>query len=194
MANTADSLAKLLSRHLSKSASFHKALFIVKKNSRGRVWLIGGGVFRSLASLLYGIKLPPGTDFDFIVEYGNEFPKLEKGWIMERNRHGNPKFRNGSLSVDVVTLKTVHSIRRRRLHYSIKNYLSGVPMTIQSFAYEIYRKKLVGNVGLDSLMTKTIRINNKAEYQYSSQIKGYRRYDYLRKVARSMKFKAVIPK
>lgn len=46
-----------------------EAYDVVRKNSSGKIWLIGGTLCRGLSEILYGIK-NEGCDFDFIVEEG----------------------------------------------------------------------------------------------------------------------------
>lgn len=47
---------------------FKESLEIVKSNSEGDVWLIGGFVCRSIIQGLYGVPMSDDVDLDFIVE------------------------------------------------------------------------------------------------------------------------------
>lgn len=191
-------LAKKLNAYLFSLPSFREALRMVKRNSEGRIWLTGGGVSRSLAYLLYGTK-PEKTDFDFIVDKIRLPYSLEGSWEVVTNKYGSPKFtkwgkrRSKELVIDMFPLKRIHSIIRRKLNPSIKNYLTGTPLTIQSLAYDIERNKLYGKVGLRSLAQQSIAVNNLEQFRYRAMLRGITGNEMLKKTAESMKFKAILP-
>ncbi|MDP3999419.1 MAG: hypothetical protein Q8P76_02400 [bacterium] len=166
-------LSNLLNDNLSKNEVYLEALRIIRKNSNGAIWLIGSGVYKTLLNLLYNnhyvIK-----DWDFIVEKITTPLKLENGWVAGETKHGNPKLKKDGLVMDLIALNNIHSITKRGLEPDIKHYLSGVPLTIQSIAFNVDQKILIGEAGIESLLNKTIGINNLDEYTYAESIYGDR--------------------
>ena len=127
-------VTKALLTVLDKCDEYHEALGVVSKNSSGKIWLIGGFVYRTIASQLYGLPKPE-VDLDFIVKESVEEFDLPEGWIVKRNRFGNPKFVNGNKQIDYVPLDNIHSILYRGLEPTIENFLSGNPLTVQALAF-----------------------------------------------------------
>lgn len=170
---------------------FREALEIVKSNSSGKIWLIGGFVYRTIASQLYGTP-KPAVDFDFIVEKAVECFTLPESWSLEQNRFGNPKFVHGHNSIDYVPLDKVCSITSRALSPTIENYLSGVPLTVQSIAYDVYGDKVIGEIGIDALKRRVIEINNLHFAEYAASKKGISVEEMIKQKAESLRFMAVL--
>jgi hypothetical protein len=170
-----------------------EAIDIIKKNSSGRIWLIGGFVYRNIASQIYGIPRPE-VDLDFVVEIPAETFNLPSGWTIETNRFGNPKFVNGNKKIDYVPINTLYSIKYRELEPSIENYLSGTPLTIQSIVYDIYKSKIiVGEKFMGALTHKVVEVQNLYLAEYSAQQKETTLKKMIRKKANSLQFRAVFP-
>ena len=178
---------------LDKDERFVEAVKIIRDNSHGKIWMIGGGVYRPIAANLYGTPLP-AVDRDFIVEEIKLPFKLPPGWIVGRNRHGNPKFilEGTKRSIDYVPIDTTHSIVARGIEPTIENYLSGTPLTVQSVAYDVLSKQVIGDVGLHTISEKRVRVNNYAEAIHGSERKGMTLKEYIQKIADSLGFKADI--
>ena len=131
---------------------------IVRQNSNGKIWLVGGAVYRNLIREIYGGK-EAKTDFDFIVEEEKEVITLPENWARLENHFGNPKL-VGKFEIDFVPLKKVYSIIRRSLEPLIENYLNCVPLNIHSIAYSIDDRRIVGEIGRKSLEERVVRIND----------------------------------
>jgi hypothetical protein len=164
-------LSKLLAGALLKNEGYLEALGVVRANSRGQIWLIGGGVYKTLLSLLYGGHLKT-KDWDFIVEKMAEPLKLEGDWAVSLSRFGCPKLKKSNLAIDLIPLDNIHSVQVRGLEPDIQNYLSGTPFTIQSIAFDVDASLLIGDVGIKSLKTRTIGVNNEGEYRYARDMYG----------------------
>lgn len=80
---------------------FAQALEVIKKNSKGKSWLIGGCVCRSIIEGLYGIPMPKETDFDVIVEHLLPLT-LPNGWTSKVNSYGNPKLIGPAYSINMI--------------------------------------------------------------------------------------------
>lgn len=165
---------------------FEEVFDIVRTNSRGGIWLIGGFVYRGIVSELYGtakIKV----DYDFIVENPIEI-KLPPDWKQIKNKYGNPKFSNGLYEIDYVPLRNIYSIIRKRLKPSIDNYLKGTPLTIQSVAYDCINKEVIGEIGLDAIKRKLVAINDIEQAKHYAKIKKISIRDLIREKAENLGF------
>lgn len=139
---------------------FKEAIDIVKNNTTGGCWLIGGFVYRNIANSLYNTPKPK-VDLDFIVEKPLEEIKILNSWIISKNSYGNPKLiKDTGLSIDFVPLSNVHSILRRGIMPTIENFLTGTPLNIQSICYDIINNKVIGEIGIKAIIEKTVSVND----------------------------------
>jgi len=173
---------------------FDEALSIVRMNSLGNVWLIGGSVYRTIASQLYGIQ-KPDVDFDFIIEKPTSVKdfNLPEKWTVSANRFGNPKLIGPTQNIDFVPLKNIYSIKHRNLESSIDVYLTGVPLTIQSIAYDVTKNKVIGNIGMLALRNKVVEVNDLYYAQYCVLKKGKSLNEYIHEKADGLNFTAIYP-
>lgn len=168
-----------------------EALELVRANSFGNVWLVGGAVYRAIANRLYGIEMKE-ADFDFIVEGVKNELKLSNGFTLKTNRFGNPKF-VGEISIDFVPLANVYSIVHNQLDPKIENFLINVPLTVQSIAYDLDNERIVGDVGAQSLRDRTVAVNNFYFAEYAANKKGISVSEMIEKKASSLGFHAICP-
>jgi len=175
--------------------NFCQAVDLVCQNAQGGVWVIGSYVFGSLASALY--DAPPSCgdiscgDIDFIVENSCGAVQLPRGWSLQRNRCGNPKFVKDGLRVDYVPLSTVSSIVRRGLEPTIENYLRGTPLTVQSIAFDVRTSKVIGLVGMRAVQERTVAVHDPVELVIASELKGLSVEAYLTRKADKLRFTPV---
>ncbi|MBX4196335.1 hypothetical protein KW805_01990 [Candidatus Pacearchaeota archaeon] len=173
--------------------SWGKALSLARSFAIGKMWLIGGSVYRTLAHQLYNSPAPQ-CDFDFIVEHASKNlgkRSVPPGWIVEKNRHGNPKFLQGDISVDIIPLGHVGMISSRNLSPTIDNHLAIAPLTIQSIAYNIETHNLMGSIGINALRKKEVGIHDHYHAIYYSYKKGKPLYDLIKETAESLHFKPI---
>jgi len=162
-------------REIRSLQGYEEAEQIVRKNSEGKIWLVGGSVYRTMARVRYGIKQPQ-VDFDFLVERLNGVLQIPKGrqrwdwsWVGKEYSWDFPRFTSvDGLQVDLLNLSDVHSIRQRCVQPTLENYLTGVPLTIQSIVFDIDKNIIIGGIGLQALQEKTVEVNNFAEAAYTS--------------------------
>jgi len=182
----------LFLKAVNKNHKFHEVVDIITRNSIGNMWLIGGFVYRNIAHKLYGSK-PPETDMDFIIEKPLTNKIFPENWKQNINRYGNPKLiRDDGLEVDFVPLQNVHSINRRGLKPTIKNFLTGTPLTIQSIAYDVKYNKVIGSIGLKALSDKTVGINNIEQADIYAQKKNLSVNALIKAKASDLGFKPVL--
>ena len=179
-----------LVKELKKSKEYLEALKIVKYNSQGKIWLIGGMVSRSIIKSIYGhVQLK--HDLDFLVEKLNNKLIIPKNWKISKNRFENPKLIKRNTEVDIVPLESAEYITENKLKPSIKNFLAGTPLDIQSLAFGIKKGKLVGSLGIKALQKKEVRINNSKRFLAKAKRKSLTPEELLQQKAKSLGFKPV---
>ncbi len=104
---------------------------------------------------------------------------MPDGWQFKINIYNGYKFYKEPLKVDLWSLKNTNSIIRRKLEPNIENYLTGVPLTIQSIAYDLLEEKVIGNIGLRSLENREISINDFDEIKSYTEKKRITNEDYI---------------
>ncbi|MBI4141883.1 hypothetical protein HY484_03090 [Candidatus Woesearchaeota archaeon] len=175
-----------------KVPEFHEAVDIVKRNSSGNIWLVGGFVYRTIASVLYGLKMPR-VDFDFIVEVPVEKFILSDGWQVLLNSFGNPKFVCGEKKIDYVPLRSVYSIRARHIPATIDNFFSGNPLNVHSIAFDVYAGVVCGDVGIDAIKRRVVEVNNLEFAEYDAKRRGKSVNELISEKAHSLNFTPVFP-
>lgn len=181
-------LSKLYSDFLKENKEFKDVLRIVSLNNKGKTWLIGGFVFRNLANIIYSSTTKHESDIDVLI---SDFPKkfcTIKGWSIKKNRFGNPKFIKGHRTIDLVPIKNVSQIVRMQLKPSINNYLKYVPFNIQSIAYDLNNKKLLGKIGKDALLRKKIAVNNMEQAKIYLSKKGLSSKEWISQKIKELNF------
>lgn len=141
-----------------KDKSFQDIVSIVDKLSEGRVWIIGGTVYRNIAHAWYGLEAGK-KDFDFIVERLSNVEALP-GWQITTTRFGSPRMKSRELSIDIIPLQDVVNIKKKNLPVTIDSYINTTPLTIQSIAYDLSKKELIGDVGINALKTRTVGVHD----------------------------------
>lgn len=237
-----DSLSAVLRGIIEKDKDFKESLNVIRPFVEGKLWVVGGYVYRNLVYQLYDIP-PLKTDIDFLAEHVREAEKIDGychgEWIKEGKRFKKVLQKEGQVDhvcgkvgecdmrtsysstggygggsysycknkgtqlrgivstvmqeVDLFSLQNLHSIERRNLDAYVEHYLTGVPFTIQSIAYDLEKKELVGDVGIKALETKTIGINNFEEAIVYVKEKGTIQ-SVIEKKAGELRFKAVLPR
>jgi hypothetical protein len=172
--------------------SFQEALSIVKQNAaNGRIWLIGGFLYKTLANYLYD-TIKHSKDFDFIIECPNQEIVLPENWQLNRNRFGNPKFTRAdkSLELDFIPIDRVYSIMKRRISPAIRNHLNGVPLNIHCLVYETKKGILEGDAGLAGLEQKVVRVYNLEMAEDAARLYGTTVNEMIAQKAGELGFKA----
>ena len=173
-------------------ADFHQGIDIIKNNSNGNSWLVGGFIYRTIASKLYGCKRPE-VDLDFVIELPVKDFTLPDKWGVKMNRFGNPKLFKGNQEIDYVPLNNVYSIIRRNIAPTIDNFLSGVPLTIQAIAYDVNAGKVIGEVGIKAILDRVIQVNDLYFAEYAALKKEISLNDIIREKAQSLEFSPIFP-
>lgn len=161
-------LSEVVSNYLSNNKDYQVALKLVKENSeKGKIWLVGGQVFRPLLKALYNVDFENQFDFDFIVKNLKDSDnfKISKGWNLTKTGLGEPRLINGDKQIDIISLD--HSVSPyQKLDLSKMNatekltsYFNKVPLNIQGIAFDIDKNMLVGNIGIQGVIERKISVN-----------------------------------
>jgi len=184
-------VSKVFEEYIEKEENYKIAYDIVRRNSRGKIWLIGGGLSRNLNQLVYGVK-QSSFDFDFVVEESVDEIKLPEGWVVRENKFGNPKFVKGDMEIDFIPIKSVVYLIDRKLEPTIENVLMGVPFTIQALAFDCESKKIIGEKGIEAFESKVFEVNDLERARILAEKKGVELNDLISKKAESMGFRGVL--
>jgi hypothetical protein len=171
---------------------FSNAVPIVRQNSQGRIWLVGGFVYRSIANKLYDVPMLH-VDLDFVVEEPRAVLQLPMGWVEGRNKFDHPRLANGTQSIDIIPLKSIIAGRGRKLEPTIESYFASVPLTIQAIGYDFDRVEVIGDTGKRALETRTVGINDPEQAAISARNKSKSVDDLVRASAAGLNFRPVLP-
>lgn len=162
-------LTPYFTKETSHNKNFQEAFSIARENSgKGNMWVIGGLVYRNIVNGLYGKRGDEVYDFDFIVENPVSFEqiKLPDVWEIIRTGLGEPRFVNGQKQIDLVALDNsinppeLKDLPKMNTEEKLESYFRHVPLNIQALAYDVEKKKVVGNVGIQAINDKKIQVNN----------------------------------
>lgn len=173
-------------------SKYHDALRIVQQNSRGRIWVIGGFVYRSLAQQLYGTSLQ-ACDFDFMAEEVEPKLRLPAGWEEQRNSHGNPKLVSPDQTIDLIPLHNMWYFVEHGITPTIERFLERTPLTVGSIAYDTVDRRIFGEVGERALYDKTVAVHHPDVAARVAAMKGITVDDLVRQKAESLGFTAILP-
>jgi len=169
-----------------QNQGYHQALDIVRNNSSGRIWLIGGFIYRGLARELYGTPFCV-KDYDFIVDEERTH-NLPEGITLERNSFGNPKLIAPEFKIDMVALSKIKFPPLPETPNSIEYFLQGNPFTVQALAYDVDARNLIGEVGQQAIAERMVRVNCWPEAQSLSILRKKSIEELLRTLAESLNF------
>ena len=183
-------LAQYFVNGMKENNSLLTALEIINKNCEGNKWLIGGSVYKTIINKYYGIPFK-SCDCDFVVEHVANELILPAEWVCKNNKYGNPKLLFKDISMDIIPINKLHSIIQRELTPTIENYLTGTPFTIQSIAYDFTANKVIGSIGINAILSKTVRINNYDEAKHDADLRSKSIIDLIKEKAKDIGFMPV---
>ena len=142
---------------------------------------------KNLASALYA-TIPYEYDFDFIVEHKNKELKQVDGWDIQSNTYSNPNYVRDGNKMSFTDIH--HTIRATGFRgQTIEDFIMDTPLNIQSIAYDIAEKKLIGEIGIKALYEKVVRINNRAQAEHYIKLKNKTLEEYVNEKAKDIDFK-----
>lgn len=187
-------LTNLFLKTVENDTDFKEAVNLVKKNSSGNIWLVGGFLYQNLTAELYGLPKKKAKDIDFIVENLKEKIILPKNWKEKVTGYGNPKLvKSDGLIIDLVPLDNINSIIRRGLLATIENYLTGVPLNIQSIVFDVNSNNVFGDIGIKAMFNKVVIINDLKQAKINSKHKKKPINQIVKEKAELLGFSFVLP-
>lgn len=171
---------------------YYESLSIARMNTQGKIWVVGGFVYRTLAARLYGTPLAI-KDMDFLAERLADSMVVPVGWTRSASTFGSPKFFRGGLFVDILPFDEIRIPMQMPGPPTIEEYLACVTLTVQAIAYDICEQRVIGDIGMQALRTKTVAYNMpKVNKEYFAK-KGYTRESYIREKADGLGFRVILP-
>ena len=157
-------------RDVHNRPAFQNILTILRTNKAGRVWLVGGTIYRTLARFLYG-KLPQlNGDPDYDLTYTNKLPhklSLPSCWTFEPKPNHTPepfdpydkdRLTNGKAKADLIHLEEWWIFDKLGCAPTLESYLDTVPLDIQAIAYDPVDRVFHDAGCRDALESRTVRI------------------------------------
>ena len=185
-----ENLGKILINRLRENKHFEEIISIVKINSQGNIYLVGGTVSRTLASELYGGK-QKNQDFDFVVDILNNNLEIPKDWTVTYHKFGNPTFKKDDVEIDIFPLSDHQYIKKNKLEPTIENFLAGVPFSIQALVFDIKHERLIGNDGIEALKNRKFKVHNIESAKDVAKRKGISINERMMQKAISMNFEII---
>lgn len=183
-----DFLSEDFARKAYADPRFREAIDIASQNSRGRIWLIGGFLYKSLIKTVYGFDVP-AKDFDFVVENVRGKLDLPEGWTSRTNRFGNPEL-NGTAQIDLIPLGNILYLRKKGLDPTIANYISSVNLNICAMAFDLRNEEIINGGGIEALEEMVIGVHNLEMAEISAKMYNTGVNEMIRKKAGELHFQA----
>lgn len=150
---------------------FEKFLNIAKKHSEGKIWVIGGFVYRNIIQELYGTpyeKRP--IDIDFLVESHVRKAIRQRRWKHSVTDTGELCFTKGNrYKISINSFASFHSIASRPSHpdalsrprhLDIEYFYKFNPLDIQAISYDCDERIVEGEKAFEAIQNKLIAVNN----------------------------------
>src|SRR3972149_9427711 len=97
--------SEIIKRALERNPNSSEAIEIARRNSQGKMWIIGGFVYRNIIKEIYGeTKEKSFIDIDFLLENVSlERRRIyhPENWEMSLTRYGKLCFTKNNTSVDI---------------------------------------------------------------------------------------------
>ncbi len=165
-------------------------LKLLDVNTRGKVYMLGGGVFRQITSKYWKEKIEY-RDFDFVAPEVVEELTLPRGWVAQKNSYGAHKVFTGETTIDLWSHAQQYSIVSRGLPFTIEAVLQLTPLTIQSIAYDLQENSVKGGAGLDAIRSRTVGVNCLDQAKHYCSLKGFSVNEFIQQKAMALGFRPV---
>lgn len=188
---------KAYKQEIRKDEMFEKVIEIGRKNSLGKLWIVGGYVYRKIIEKIYGNKTSRDfdvIDVDFLAEQLNmRQPYVPEGWELKITDYTNPYLVKDNYRVDLNDMRNFHSILVRNLSPRISHFFTGTPLNIESIAWDCDEKNIFGKRGIESISRRVVKVNNMKEAKYEAKKRGVSVEKLIRKKAEQLGFDFIIP-
>ena len=155
------------------NSHWNEAWDIARSNSKGKVWLVGGKVYRTLTEIMFGTPAgAQGCDFDFITAKATWFNHVPAKWYVvvnddygetrinpyttDKTEHAWRYFREGRQLLDLLTFGRA---TQAGFEASLDGYFKSVPLDVQAVALDVENRQLSGP-GLKAICRRVLGVNN----------------------------------
>lgn len=181
-------LEKILTDYLGTDHNYLKALEMVRKNSYGKIWLVGGCVYKPIINDLYGLNISI-PDVDFVVEKIRSSWIAEQGWAKHKNRYDNPRLvSDDGVTIDFTPLRGIRSVKKISCQPTLNDFMKVMPYTVQLISYDTDKRTLLGSRGIQSILTRRIAVNNRGQLKLIACLKGMSERDLFLAKASELRF------
>jgi hypothetical protein len=153
-----------------KDPVFVEVLDLVKQNSKGKIWIIGGFLYKNLANALYGEGIY-NFDIDFIVEERNDSLKEIDGWKIQTNNYGSQNYVREKNKMSFTDLRKAIRVNKLK-NPTIEEFIKETPLNVQSIAYDLEENKIIGQKGIEAMKNRMIMVNSKEQADFYAKRKG----------------------
>src|SRR3989344_5158038 len=164
--------------------AFVEVLDLVKENSNGKIWIIGGFLYKNLARLLYGGDMYD-EDIDFVVEQREEKIKEKPGWSIYTNNYGVENYFRDETKMSFTDIRKAIRVSGLK-NPTIEQFIEETPLNVQSIVYDIKSGLILGEKGISALKNKVVSVNNEEQAKFYAQRKGKKLEDVLLEKAREL--------
>lgn len=185
-----ENLGKIFLDKIKANEDYKEIINLVKNNSQGNIYLVGGTVSRTLVCELYG-GIQKNQDFDFVVDSLNENLVIPNGWKVTFEKFGNPTFKKNQVEIDIFPLSDHEYIKKNKLEPTIQNFLDGVPFSIQALVFDIRNEKLIGKTGIESLRTMKYKVHNVESAKEVAKMKKVTINERMKQKGKSLNFEII---
>ena len=168
---------------------FIEVLDLVRQNSKGKIWIMGGFLYRNLAAALYGGGIYD-YDIDFLVAERNEILKDVPHWKIELNNYGSQNYVRDGHKMSFTDIRKAIRMSGIR-NPTVEQFIQETPFTIQSIAYDLEEKQIVGKIGVEALLKRTVGVNDRNQAEFYAKKKGRPLEEILAEKARELGFRAL---
>jgi len=145
---------------------------IAVRNSLGRIWILGGFVYRNIIKEIYGNpQLPEPVDVDFLLEkkpVGGDL-YLPEEWNPKMTDYGNLGLMMGNLKISLNYLFNFRSLLTRNLEPTLENLFRTIPLNVQGIVYSLEDRCISGFRGISAIKRRKVRINNLREARHEAE-------------------------
>lgn len=179
-------LSHLFKERLEQDPYYPLALNLVKELTVGPSYLVGGTVYKGLINALHKFEYH-SKDYDFLVSNITTL-NTPADWTLGKTRFGSPKFQKDDVVVDLIPLNNVLAAKLDGLPGTLESYFKTVPLSIHAIAYDVQTEQLIGDIGIRSILSRTIFVLNQKYYKMCEEVYGKEKYS-VESTARKFDFK-----
>lgn len=186
----AGSLEVLIKPYL-ETEIFSEVLELARQNSDGKIWLMGGFLYKNIAAALYGGETYT-NDIDLIVEKRNKVLKQVTNWSIETNSYGVANYTRSDCKMSMTDIRKAIRVSNM-VNPTVEEFIEETPLNIQSIALDLDKKVLIGERGIDALNKRVVKVNNLPQAKYYAERKRKSLETIIIEKAKELNFEYELP-